>query len=133
MPAVMLEELLKPISSDKPAGDDQSGEPESQAIKEARRSDDKFARGNWDRPLKEADWHAVKELSVELLSQKAKDLRLAVFLTEADLNLQGGFAGLAESLHLIRALVTDYWDSGLFPAIEDGDIQYRAQALDWLG
>jgi len=133
MPVVMLEELLKPISADKPAGDDQSGEPQWQAIREARRADDKFARGSWDQLLKESDWHAVQELSAELLSQKTKDLRLAVFLTEANLNLEGGFAALAESLHLIRGLVTDFWDSGLFPSIEDGDIQYRAQALDWLG
>ncbi len=133
MPVLTLEELLQPISAEKPAGDDQSGEPEWQAIKEARRSDDKFNRGNWDRPLKEADWHAVKELSVELLSRKTKDLRLAVFLTEANLNLNGGFAGLAESLHLVRDLLTTFWDSGLFPQIEDGDPQYRAQALDWLG
>lgn len=129
----MLEELLQPISADKPAGDDQSAEPQWLAIKEARRSDDKFERGNWDRPLKESDWQAVKELSVELLSQKTKDLRLAVFLTEANLNLNGGFAGLAESLRLINGLVANFWDSGLFPPIEDGDVEYRAQALDWLG
>jgi type VI secretion system protein ImpA len=129
----MLEELLQPISADKPAGDDQSGEPEWQAIKEARRSDDKLARGSWDRPLKESDWHAVKELSLELLGRKTKDLRLAVFLTEANLNLNGGFAGLSDSLRLITGLVRDFWDSGLFPEIEDGDVEYRAQALSWLG
>jgi type VI secretion system protein ImpA len=129
----MLEELLQPISAEKPAGNDQSSEPEWQAIKEARRSDDKLARGSWERPLKDSDWQAVKELSVELLSQKTKDLRLAVFLTEANLNLNGGFVGLAESLRLITGLVANFWDSGLFPPIEDGDLEYRAQALDWLG
>jgi type VI secretion system protein ImpA len=128
-----LEGLLQPISEAKPAGEDQSGEAEWQAIKEARRSDDKFNRGSWDRPLKEADWHAVKELSSELLSRKTKDLRLAVFLTEANLNLNTGFAGLADSLRLICSLLSDFWSTGLFPLLEDGDVQYRAQALDWLG
>jgi type VI secretion system ImpA family protein len=129
----MLEELLQPISADKPAGEDQSGEPEWQAIKEARRADDKLERGSWDRPLKESDWHAVKELSVELLSRKTKDLRLAIFLMEANLNLDGGFTGLADGLRLITGLVATFWDSGLFPLIEDGDVEYRSQALAWLG
>jgi type VI secretion system protein ImpA len=129
----MVEELLQPISAEKPAGDDQSSEPEWQALKEARRADDKFNRGSWDRPLKESDWRAVRQFSVELLSQKTKDLRLAVFFTEANLNLDAGFSGLSESLRLIRGLIANFWGSGLFPPIEDGDAQYRAQALDWLG
>jgi type VI secretion system ImpA family protein len=129
----MIDELLQPISADKPSGDDQSGEPEWQAIKEARRADDKFDRGSWDRVLKESDWHAVKELSVELLSKKTKDLRLAIFLTEANLNLNAGFAGLAESLRFIRELIANFWNAGLHPLAEDGDLEYRAQALDWLG
>src|SRR5579863_2862296 len=123
-----MEDLLQPISEAKPAGDDQSGEAEWQDLKEARRSDDKFNRGNWDRPLKEADWRTVKEISVELLGRKTKDLRLAVFLTEANLNLNEGFAGLADSLRLIRGLLSGFWDTGLFPELENGDAQYRAQA-----
>jgi len=129
----MLEEILQPISADKPSGDDVSGDPEWLALKEARRSDDKFNRGTWDRPLKEADWHAVQEIALELLSKKTKDLRLAIFLTEAKLNLKTGFPGLTEGLGVIRGLLSGFWDSGLYPQIEDGDVQFRAQALDWLG
>jgi type VI secretion system protein ImpA len=128
-----LEELLQPISAEKPAGDDMSSEPEWQAIKEARRADDKFNRGSWEQQLKESDWHTVRDLSVELLSRKTKDLRLAIFLTEANLNLNTGFVGLLESLRLIHGFIANFWSSGLFPLIEDGDLQYRAQALEWLG
>jgi type VI secretion system protein ImpA len=133
MPVATIEDLLQPISEANPSGTDQSGEPEWQALKEARRSDDKFNRGSWDRPLKEADWHEVEEICVQLLTRKTKDLRLAVFLTEARLNLNEGFTGLADSLRLMSGLISDYWDTGLFPALEEGDAQYRAQALDWLG
>jgi type VI secretion system protein ImpA len=129
----MFSELLEPISPEKPAGDDISGEAEWQAIKEARRADDKLDRGSWDRPLKESDWHSVQELSTDLLSKKTKDLRLAIFLTEADLNLNKGFPGLSEDFRLIRDLILNFWDSGLLPLAEEGDLQYRAQALDWLG
>jgi len=129
----MIDELLQPISIVDPAGADMSGEPEWQAIKEARRADDKFNRGNWDRALKESDWGTVKKLCVDLLSKRSKDLRLAIYLTEANLNLNAGFVGLAESLRLIRGLISSFWDSGLFPAPDDGDMQYRVQALDWLG
>jgi len=129
----MSSELLQPISAEKPAGEDVSGEPEWQAIKEARRADDKLDRGSWDRALKESDWHAVQDLSTELLSRKTKDLRLAIFLTEANLNLNKGFTGLAQDLNLIHDLIANFWDSGLFPVAEEGDLQYRAQALEWLG
>jgi len=43
-----------------------------------------------------------------------------------------GFAGLRDGLLFIRQLLESYWDS-LYPSIEeDGNVSYRAEALEWL-
>ena len=62
---------------------------------------------------------------------KSKDLRLALWLTEAALRLHG-FAGLRDGARLVRGLVVTYWDTGLYPEAEGGDLQFRASPLEWL-
>src|ERR1035437_637536 len=124
-PATILEDLLAPISEDHPAGEDITVAPEWQAINEARRKDKVLGRQN-------ADWPLIKQLLGEALAHKSKDLRLAVWLTEANLKLHG-FAGLRDSLQLLRGLIVNYWDSGLYPEIEGDDLQFRAMPLDYCG
>src|SRR5262249_20936020 len=72
-----------------------------------------------------------EELASTILSEHSKDLRVAIFLTEARLK-RNGFAGLREGLGLLHSLIIQYWDRGLHPAVEDGDLQYRARPLEWL-
>src|ERR1017187_9023940 len=123
--ALNLENLLAPISADHPAGEDITLAPEWQAINESRRRDKVLGRQN-------ADWPLIQQLLSQALAHKSKDLRLAVWLTEARVNLYG-FAGLRDSLQLLRGLIVNYWDSGLYPEIEGGDLQFRAMPLDWFG
>ena len=120
-----LENLLAPISADHPAGEDITLAPEWQAINESRRRDKVLGRQN-------ADWPLIQQLLSEALAHKSKDLRLAVWLTEANVKLHG-FAGLRVSLQLLRGLIANYWDSGLYPEIEGGDLQFRAMPLDYFG
>src|SRR5207244_4360737 len=56
---------------------------------------------------------------------------LAIWLTEANTRLHG-FAGLRDSLRLTAELLVRFWDYGLFPSIEDGDIEVRSGPLNWL-
>ncbi len=130
--AFFTDALLTPISAERPAGVDITIEPEWQEIREARRSDDPGNQGKWEVDRKTANWHAVQDLTVSALSNKSKDLRLACWLTEAGVNLHG-FSGLRDGLYLIRGLLEQYWDLGLFPPVEDGEIQYRARPLEFLG
>src|ERR1022692_1414570 len=101
--ALSLENLLAPISADNPAGEDITLAPEWPAINEARRKDKVLGRQN-------ADWPLIQQLVGEALAHKSKDLRLAVWLTEANVRLHG-FAGLRDSLQLLRGLIVNYWDS----------------------
>ena len=96
-------DLLNPISADKPAGENLRYAPVYDKIKEARREDDDAPQGDWKRERKVADWPLVIKLISEALATKTKDLQLAAWLAEALLNREG-VAGLREVLDLIAGL-----------------------------
>jgi type VI secretion system protein ImpA len=125
-----IEALLTPIPGDNPAGESLRYAGPYDAIQEARRADDDLEQGEWRREIKAADWHAVLDLATAALATRSKDLQIAAWLTEA-LVKQHGFAGLYESLTLLRELQERFWD-GLYPEAEDGDLEFRAAPLEWL-
>ncbi len=127
------DELLQPISPETPAGRDLRYEPLFSQILEARRADDRFDVGAWEKEegRKAAEWDKVADLSLAALRESSKDLRLACFLTEAAIHLDG-FIGLRDCLRLMKELLYRYWDKGLLPAVESGDLDYRASSLTWL-
>jgi type VI secretion system protein ImpA len=124
-------DLLKPISEDKPSGDNLRYAPVYEKIKEARREDDDAPQGLWQRQRKEADWVLTVKLIGETLATKTKDLQLVAWLAEAMLKREG-VAGLRETIDLIRGLLENFWDT-LYPELEDGDAEYRAAPLQWVG
>ena len=126
------EELLEPVSPDNPAGRDLRYEPVFSQILEARRADDRLGVGAWEKEEgpKSAEWSRVADLTLGALKE-SKDLRLACFLTEAAIHLDG-FEGQRDCLRLIKELLYRYWDTGLYPSVEDGDLDYRASSLTWL-
>jgi type VI secretion system protein ImpA len=129
-PTLDLEALLVPIADDAPAGASLRYAGTYDALQEARRSDDDLAQGEWVRSTKTADWHTVVQLATEALATRSKDLQIAVWLVEA-LIKRHGFAGLRDGLSLLWALQERFWD-GLYPASEDGDLEFRAAPLEWL-
>jgi type VI secretion system protein ImpA len=88
--------------------------------------------GAWKTERKLADYRQVTTLARQLLESKTKDLRLAVWLTEAQTKLSG-FEGLASGLQLVKELLERFWET-LYPELdEDGDADMRAAPLGWLG
>lgn len=125
-----LDALLRPLAGNR-CGGDLTFSSLFDEIQEARRFDDpSVSQGEWVRPLKEADWPRVVRLCEEALASRAKDVRLAVWLTEAAARTSG-FAGLADGYRLVAGLCESYWDD-LHPLPEDGDQEMRAGNLDWL-
>jgi type VI secretion system protein ImpA len=122
--------LLKPIPGEKPAGESVRYSGVYDSIQEARREDFAFAMGDWSRDVKAADWNTVIELASATISEKSKDLQVAIWLTEALLK-KYGTNGLRDSFHLLRELQENFW-AGLFPEVEQGDLEPRAGALQWL-
>jgi type VI secretion system protein ImpA len=127
----LRDDLLNPIAGASPAGADLRYDPLYDKIKEARREEENIPSGGYDRPRKVADWPLVIKLASEAIATKSKDLQLAAWLTEALLRKEG-YAGLAAGLTATRDMLSQFWE-GLFPEIEDGDLELRATPLDWLG
>lgn len=126
-----LKQLIAPIAGDNPAGVSLRYENTYQNIAEARREDDAtLPQGNWERPLKRADWIQVDQLCTDALANRSKDIQIAAWLAEAWLHLHG-LDGLARGLGLIESLCISYWDA-IYPQIEDGDIEYRVAPFVWI-
>lgn len=125
------EELLAPIPGADPVGEDLSFSLEYDAIQEARRADDpSLEQGEWITDLKVADWAAVERMCAKLLRERSKDLRLAVWWSEAQTR-NHGFAGLARGYRLVAGLCDRYWDD-VHPQVEDDDLEQRIGNLGWL-
>ena len=125
------EGLLNPILGDNPSGKSLRYDPVYDKIREARREEDVLPQGDWSRELKKADWPLVVKLTTDALTNKTKDLQLAVWLTEALLR-RDHIAGLRGGLDLLRGLMENFWDT-LYPEIEDDDLEFRVGPLAWVG
>lgn len=122
--------ILNPIPGENPAGEDLRYTPIYDEIKEARRADDPFDRGDWDREIKTSDWDRVITIAVDALTKKTKDLQIAVWLAEA-LARTEGFEGLHAGLKILNGLLRDYWEH-LYPQIEEDDFDFRAAPVEFL-
>ncbi|WLE57893.1 type VI secretion system protein TssA [Burkholderia plantarii] len=123
--------LLAPLNEASPCGDDLLFSSEFDAIQHARKFDDpSLDQGEWITEIKEADWGFVVDQSVALLGTRTKDLRLAVWLTEA-LGIQEGVAGLTQGYELLAGLCRTWWDT-VHPLPEGDDIEYRLGNVGWL-
>ncbi len=125
-----MDALVAPVPGENPAGEYVRYSGPYDQIQEARRSDDALPQGEWQRETKTADWRAVIEITTEVLAAKSKDLQIAAWLVEA-LIKSHGFAGLRDGFHLLSELHERFWPS-LYPAVEDGDFEFRAGPLEWL-
>lgn len=128
---VGIKTLIRPISKDTPEGENLRYEGTYDQIQESRKEDDRsLPVGVWERDLKKADWKQVKNLCVNALSTKTKDVQIAVWLTEALIHLHG-FKGLAIGLKVIWSFLKEYWET-IHPKIEDNDIEARLSPFYWM-
>lgn len=128
---VSLDALVEPIDSSMPTGKSVRGNGVYTAIEQARRQDDPtLPLGAWEHDLKRADWDKVSAVAVDALVHKSKDLQLAGWLLEAQIN-KTGFAGIAACMVLMKTLCERYWED-LYPQAEDGDLEYRANIIHWV-
>ena len=127
---VDIEAILKPIPGGSPAGKDIRDSKEFDILKDARREEEVLSQGDWKRDAKMADWPKAIQTATKILTMQSKDLQVATWLVEALLK-RHGFVGLRDGLHILRGLHEQFWD-GLYPAIEDGDLEYRSGKLEAL-
>ena len=125
-------QLLAPLDADQPCGPPARHDAVVTEIRLLREEDDpSLPMGQWERPLKQADWPLIERHCIGLLAARSKDLQTVVWLAEAWMR-QRGFAGLRQGLALLDALLHRYW-TPLHPLIEDdGDCDARLAPLEWL-
>lgn len=117
----VLEELLEPISEDRPGGTDVFYDADFAEIRSLReRTDDTVDR------LPDPDFDGIVERATEILEDKSKDIRVALYLSEALLNTEG-FTGFHGGLELVHELLVRFWDH-----VHPEDPEDRAYALDFL-
>lgn len=129
-PVLNFEAIMQPISEDRPAGESLQYSGLYDEIREARRASDGLPQGQWQEELKVANYREVIRLAVSALETQTKDLQIAAWLSES-LVKEHGFAGLRDSLKLLNGLQENFWET-IFPEIDEGDMEGRANALEWM-
>jgi len=123
--------LLAPLPGSQPGGEDLSFSAAFDDIADMRRADDPtLKQGEWVTPIKQADWAGAARLCETLLATRTKDLRLALWLTEARAMTQG-YAGLASGLGLCAALCEQHWPH-LHPLPDGDDAEERIGNIAWM-
>lgn len=125
-----IDALLQPIDGENPSGESLQYSGIYDEIREARRSEENLAQGDWQRDTKVADWGKVLELTIPALTTQTKDLQIGAWLTEAITKLHG-FKGVRDGLIMMKGLHENFWDT-LYPEIDEGDMEARGNALAWM-
>lgn len=130
-PVIDIDALLQPIEGENPSGENLQYSGLYDEMREARRSeDDTLTQGDWQRDTKVADWNKVIELAVPALTTQTKDLQITAWFAEGLAKLHG-FAGVRDSLKLMKSYHEIFWDT-LYPEIDEGDMEARGNALAWM-
>jgi type VI secretion system protein ImpA len=122
--------LIAPLEGDAPAGESLQYSGVYDEIREARRSEDSLAQGDWQRDTKVADWHTVIELATDALATRTKDLQIGAWLAEALIEIHG-FTGLRDALACHRRYARIFLGR-LIPGGDDGDLEGRGNSLAWM-
>jgi type VI secretion system protein ImpA len=132
-----IETLLAPISAETPTGVDVRADfsPTSSyfRLRDARaeaRAAERAAETSADGESGADGWRAVKGLAVKILSEQAKDLEVAAWLTEA-LVRSNGLAGLAAGAEIIGGLTQLYWEQ-LYPMPDEDGMETRVAPVTGL-
>ena len=120
--------ILKPISSKQPSGINLRYESEYDDIRNARKSEENLPQGVWKHELKEANWQKVSDICKSALSNKSKDLQIALWQSESWFYLYQ-CDGLGQGLAITNDLLEKFWDT-MYPYSDD-DPEYRVAPLLW--
>jgi type VI secretion system protein ImpA len=111
---INVEDLLKPVSPENPAGEDMTYDVAMQEL-------DKALQGKPETQFsaaEEPNWKEILESSTDL-SKRTKNLRISVILTLALLKTEG-LTGFRDGMTLLQKSVEQYWDV-IFPRLDPED------------
>ena len=111
---INAEDLLKPISGEKPCGEDLSYDPGFQELEVLIKGKPETQFSAAEEP----DWKALNERCLELWA-RSRDLRVATTLSLAVLKTDG-LPAFRESLAIVKGLLDGYWDT-CYPLLDPAD------------
>lgn len=134
-PALDLESLLQPVPGETATGEDLRADPSPTSpyyqVKDARsaaRSDERQGLfGGVVGSAEAAKWRPVVDLAPDIVRDRAKDLEIVAFLTEA-LARTHGFGGLRDGFRLARELVERFWDD-LYPVPDEYGLETKVAPI----
>lgn len=130
MGAAMIDALLQDLPGER-AGRPLRYEAVTARIGALRLEDDaSLPQGEWQHPLRRADWKEVAALCEQALREQGKDFQIAAWLCEAWTQIHG-LAGLRHGAGLLAGLVQRFWEDA-WPRIEDGELEPRLAPFVWL-
>jgi type VI secretion system protein ImpA len=128
---IEVKKLVRPVSSENPVGESLRYSPIYDQIRAARREDDaSLPQGIWQTKLKKADWQEVKNICMEALENRSKDLQIGAWLLEACIHLDG-FAGVGDGFRVLTALCENFWET-MHPALDPDEPEYRFGPIIWI-
>ncbi|QSH41526.1 type VI secretion system protein TssA [Lentisphaerota bacterium ZTH] len=111
-------DLLKPVSEDSPCGSNLEYDPRFLQLDELAEGVPEKQMGDSVIEGRDPDWNELRKNSLELLNE-TKDLRIALFLTLAELNLDG-LPGFDQGLQVLSGLLDNFWDK-VYPELDVED------------
>jgi type VI secretion system protein ImpA len=123
------DKFTTPLEDANPSGPNLEYDPDFQALERAQQGRPEQVIGDTVKPGEEPDWRDVRERAEGLL-QRARDLRIAMALTFAQLRTDG-FPGLAGGLAVLQGLLERQWDTvhPQLDAEDDNDPTSRVNSL----
>ncbi len=122
---INVEDFIKPISADKPCGEDFTYHPSFQNLQT-------IAKGKPETqfsPAEEPEWKEVRDAATEVLAQ-SKHIEAAVLLTVSLLKI-GGLDGLRDGLAVVHGITEGYWGD-LYPKLDPEDNNDPRERLNLL-
>jgi type VI secretion system protein ImpA len=118
MGIIEAEQFLRPVSDESPAGDDLEYDPAYGELERAARGKEERESAGKKIEAEPPRWREVAESATELLT-RTRDLRIAVLLTHAALNVEG-IVAFSAGLGLIKGLLEQFWDT-VHPQLDKDD------------
>lgn len=114
-------------------GDDLTYTSVYEDIRSARyEEDDQLSQGVWEHEVTRADWHKVKNLCINAIKNRSKDLQIVGWLVES-LTMLDGFYGVATGIEFLTKFIDKYWNI-CYPHTTNGksDVDRKIRILDWI-
>ena len=118
MATIELDRLLEDIAPASPCGENLEYDGDFVRLEQSARGKAEQQFGDTIVPAEEPEWPEVRRLALDLC-KRTRDLRVFDYLTRASIRTHG-YAGLSDSLALVRGSVERYWET-VHPQLDPDD------------